>query len=67
MANSPEQAGQTITNPVQSKAVLARNVDGLGVRQNISRPRDVGDPPPMILRPFLSGALSSGSVFGEDA
>lgn len=60
---STEQTGQTINNPVQSKGVLARDTDGLGARNNISRPLGVDDPPPLFIRPFLSGALSPDSIF----
>lgn len=67
MPSSTEQPEQTITNLVRSKAVLAPNTDNLGVRTRIDRPRDVADSEPLVIRPFMSGALSSASVFGEGA
>jgi hypothetical protein len=67
LATSTEQFEQTITNPVRSKGVLALNTKGLGLRTRMDRPRDVAEPEPLAITPFLSGALSSASVFGEGA
>lgn len=67
VASSTEQFEQTVTNPVRSKGVLALNTKGLGLRTRMDRPLGVADPEPLAIAPFLSGALSSASVFGVDA
>lgn len=67
VGTTTEQFEQTVTNPVRSKGVLALNTKGLGLRARMDRPLGVAEPEPLAITPFLSGALSSASIFREGA
>ncbi len=67
VGTTTEQFEQTVTNPVRSKGILALNTKSLGIRTRMDRPLGVADPEPLAITPFLSGALSPASIFGEGA